>query len=173
MTLGNLAVFFQTSVQRPLAYPTISQVGYLLMAVVVAVAVAVAGLALPALLFCLAAYAVTNLGAFAVVAELPAARGIQDYRGLARADPWLAAALVICLFGLVGTAPTAVFVGKLTIFSAAIDGGLAGWPCSLCSTPSPACLLPALDCPGVRNGTRRGSGHCAGSGWAVVGDRCL
>ncbi len=36
MTLGNLAAFFQTSVKRLLAYSTISQVGYLLMAVVVA-----------------------------------------------------------------------------------------------------------------------------------------
>lgn len=122
MTLGNLAAFFQTSVQRLLAYSTISQVGYLLMAV------AVAGqteLALPALLFYLAAYAVTNLGAFAVIAELPAARRLEDYRGLARTHPWLAAVMVICLLGLVGTPPTAVFVGKLTIFTAAIDGGLA------------------------------------------------
>lgn len=122
MTLGNLAAFFQTSVQRLLAYSTISQVGYLLMAVAVA---GRASLALPALLFYLAGYAVTNLGAFAVVAEFPAARAINDYRGLARRHPGLAAALVICLLGLVGTPPTAVFLGKLTVFTAAIDGGMA------------------------------------------------
>jgi NADH-quinone oxidoreductase subunit N len=122
MTLGNLAAFFQTSVQRLLAYSTVSQVGYLLMAVAVA---GRAALALPALLFYLAAYAVTNLGAFAVVAELRGARTIDDYRGLARRHPGLAAVLVVCLLGLVGTPPTAVFVGKLTVFTAAIDGGLA------------------------------------------------
>lgn len=122
MTLGNLAAFFQTSVQRLLAYSTISQVGYLLMAV------AVAGrtdLAQPALLFYVAAYAITNLGAFAVVAELPHARTIEDYRGAARRHPVLIGALVVCLFGLIGTPPTAVFVGKLTVFTAAVDGGLA------------------------------------------------
>lgn len=121
MTLGNLAAFFQTSVQRLLAYSTISQVGYLLMAVAVA---GRSGLALASLLFYLLAYAVTNLGAFAVVAELPAARSLADYRGLARRHPVLAAALVVCLLGLIGTPPTAVFLGKLTVFTAAVDGGM-------------------------------------------------
>ena len=69
------------------------------------------------------AYAVTNLGAFAVVAELPAASTIDDYRGMARRHPALAAALVVCLLGLVGTPPAAIFVGKLEIFSATINGG--------------------------------------------------
>jgi NADH-quinone oxidoreductase subunit N len=122
MTLGNLAAFAQTVVQRLLAYSTISQVGYLLMAV------AVTGgtdRALPALLVYLAGYAVTNIGAFAVVAALPGHENLVDYRGLARRRPMLAGALVVCLLGLVGTPPTAVFVGKLTVFSAAWDGGLA------------------------------------------------
>ncbi|GAA1210003.1 NADH-quinone oxidoreductase subunit N [Pseudonocardia alaniniphila] len=122
MTLGNLAAFFQSSVQRLLAYSTVSQVGYLLIAVSVAGRSAEA---LPGLLFYLAGYAVTNLGAFAVVAALPAARTLDDYRGLARRLPGLAAALVVCLLGLVGTPPTAVFLGKLTVFTAAIDGGFA------------------------------------------------
>lgn len=119
MTLGNLAAFFQDNVRRLLAYSTISQVGYLLMAVAVATRT---DLALPALLFYLAAYAVTNLGAFAVVAEFPRASRIEDYRGLARRHPGLAAVLVVCLLGLVGTPPTAVFLGKLEVFTAAIDG---------------------------------------------------
>jgi NADH-quinone oxidoreductase subunit N len=120
MTLGNLAAFFQTSVKRLLAYSTISQVGYLLMAVAVATR---SDLAVKSLLFYLAAYAVTNLGAFAVVAELPHATTISDYCGLARRHPGLAAVLVICLLGLVGTPPTGVFLGKLEVFTASIDGG--------------------------------------------------
>ncbi|MEU4244716.1 NADH-quinone oxidoreductase subunit N [Actinoplanes sp. NPDC026619] len=123
MTLGNLAAFAQSVPQRLLAYSTISQVGYLLMAVAVA---ASTDRALPALLAYLAGYAVTNIGAFAVVAALPHRPTLDDYRALARRQPWLTAALVICLLGLVGTPPTAVFVGKLTVFSAAWDGGM-GW----------------------------------------------
>jgi NADH-quinone oxidoreductase subunit N len=122
MTLGNLAAFFQRDVRRLLAYSTISQVGYLLMAV----AAARASLALPSLLLYLAAYAVTNLGAFAVVCALPQARTLDDYAGLRGHRPWLAACLVVCLLGLVGTPPTGVFAGKLTIFTATFDAGL-GW----------------------------------------------
>ncbi|KPC71795.1 NADH-quinone oxidoreductase subunit N [Streptomyces sp. NPDC006349] len=120
MTLGNLAAFFQTSVKRLLAYSAISQVGYLLMALAVATR---SDLAQKSLLFYLAAYAATNLGAFAVVTELRAARTLPDYRGLARSRPGLAGVLVVCLLGLVGTPPTGVFLGKLEIFSATIDGG--------------------------------------------------
>lgn len=120
MTLGNLAAFFQSDAKRLLAYSTISQVGYLLMPVAVVTA---ADRAQPALLYYLAAYTVTNLGAFAVVCALPDATRIEDYRGLARRRPLLAACLVICLLGLLGTPPTAVFVGKLAVFTATIDGG--------------------------------------------------
>jgi NADH-quinone oxidoreductase subunit N len=123
MTLGNLAAFFQQNVRRLLAYSTISQVGYLLMAVAAA---GRAELALPSLLLYLAAYAVTNLGAFAVVCALPAASTLDDYTGLRRHHPWLLACLVVCLLGLVGTPPTGVFAGKLTVFTATLDAGL-GW----------------------------------------------
>jgi NADH-quinone oxidoreductase subunit N len=122
MTLGNLAAFFQTNVRRLLAYSTISQVGYLLMAVAVATR---ADLAMPSLLLYIAAYTLTNLGAFAVVCALPSATTISDYRGMITRHPWLMLSLVICLLGLVGTPPTAVFVGKLTVFTAALDGGFA------------------------------------------------
>ena len=137
MTLGNLAAFFQTSVKRLLAYSTISQVGYLLMALAVATRT---DLAQKSLLFYLAAYAVTNLGAFAVVTELPHARTLDDYRGLARRHPALAAVLLVCLLGLVGTPPTGVFLGKLEIFSAAIDGGYA-WLAALAVANTVASLF--------------------------------
>jgi len=122
MTLGNLGAFFQTSAKRLLAYSTISQAGYLLIPVAVATRT---HLAITSLLFYLAAYAVTNLGAFAVVAEFPQAAALSDYAGMARRHPGMAAVLVVCLLGLVGTPPTAVFLGKLEVFTAAIDGGYA------------------------------------------------
>lgn len=123
MTLGNFAAFFQDNPRRLLAYSAVSQVGYLLMAAAVA---GRSDLALPGLLYYAAAYSVTNLGAFAVVVELPGMRTLSDAAGMFRRHPGLALTLVVCLLGLVGTPPTAVFVGKLTIFSAAVDGGL-GW----------------------------------------------
>ncbi|MFI7057416.1 NADH-quinone oxidoreductase subunit N [Streptosporangium canum] len=121
MTLGNLAAFFQDNVRRLLAYSTISQAGYLLLPVV---AVGRSDLAAPALLFYLGAYAVTNLGAFAVVVAT-GRDSLGGYTGLARRSPGLAASLAVCLFGLIGTPPTAVFVGKLLAFAAAWDAGQA------------------------------------------------
>ena len=121
MTLGNLAAFNQTDVLRLLAYSTISQVGYLFMVVAVATRT---DLAVPALAIYLAGYAVTNIGAFAAVAAAPAARTITGWATAVGRRRWLVVSLVVCLLGLVGTPPTAVFVGKLAVFAAAWDGGL-------------------------------------------------
>ncbi|MEV0819880.1 NADH-quinone oxidoreductase subunit N [Nonomuraea rubra] len=121
MTLGNLAAFYQDNVRRLLAYSTISQAGYLLLPVVVA---GQSGLAQPALLFYVATYAVTNVGAFAVVVAT-GADSLTSYDGLGRRSPLLAFALLVCLLGLVGTPPTGVFVAKLLAFAAAWDGGYA------------------------------------------------
>ncbi|MFV9635859.1 NADH-quinone oxidoreductase subunit N [Mycobacterium neumannii] len=122
MTLGNLAAYWQSDPRRMLGWSTVSQVGYLLVPVAV---VGRSDLAVPSLLFYLAAYTLTNVAAFAISTTLPELRDIGSYRGLARARPWLAGALVVALLGLLGTPPTAVFVGKLTTASAAWDGGAA------------------------------------------------
>ncbi|MEU5976897.1 NADH-quinone oxidoreductase subunit N [Streptomyces sp. NPDC047315] len=162
MTLGNLAAFFQRDVRRLLAYSTISQVGYLLLPVAV---VGRTGLAQPALLFYLAAYALTNLGAFAVVCAVPGRRTIEEYRGLGRRSPALAGALAVCLLGLVGTPPTAVFLGKVTAFSAAVDGGLA-WLAVLAAANTVASLFYYLRwiAPTVATGA---AGAAGGVGSAV------
>ncbi|THJ66447.1 NADH-quinone oxidoreductase subunit N [Arthrobacter echini] len=121
MTIGNFAAFSQTNVRRLLGWSTVSQAGYLLVPVAVAGA---SDLALPSLLFYLGAYALSNIGAFAVVAATGHDE-VGQYRGLARRSPWLAGVLVVSLLSLVGTPPTVVFVGKLTTFAAGWDGGLA------------------------------------------------
>ncbi|GAA3996741.1 NADH-quinone oxidoreductase subunit N [Streptomyces plumbiresistens] len=164
MTLGNLGAFFQQDVKRLLAYSTISQVGYLLMPVAVA---GRSDLAQQALLYYLAAYTVTNLGAFAVVCALPRAQSLEDYRGLARERPLLAASLVVCLLGLVGTPPTAVFLGKLEAFSAVFDGGYA-WLAALAAANTVASLFYYLRwiVPAVSRG-----GGSSSEAAAVEGDR--
>lgn len=119
MTLGNLAAFAQTEVLRLLAYSSVSQVGYLFMVVAVA---ARTDLAVPALAVYLAGYTVTNIAAFAAVAAAPRARTLADWVATVRSR-WIVVSLIVCLLGLVGTPPTAVFVGKLAVFAAAWDGG--------------------------------------------------
>ncbi|MDQ0768011.1 NADH-quinone oxidoreductase subunit N [Pseudarthrobacter defluvii] len=120
MTLGNLAAFAQKNPRRLLGWSTVSQAGYLLMPLSVAGAVP---LALPAVLVYLAGYAASNLAAFAVIGAYPRRNLLTAYEGFATARPWQAVALVVALLSLVGTPPTAVFLGKLTVFTAAWDGG--------------------------------------------------
>jgi len=122
MTLGNLAAFFQTDPRRLLGWSTVSQVGYLLIPIA---ALGHSDLAEPALLLYLAGYAASNITAFAVIAAEPRRRTLADYRGLSAQRPWLASALLVALLSLVGTPPTAVFVGKLTVFTAGWQGGYA------------------------------------------------
>ena len=122
MTLGNLAAYAQQDPRRLLGWSTVSQVGFLLVPVAVA---GRADLAQPSLLLYLAGYTVTNIAVFAVTCALPRRRELAAYRGLSRERPWLALALAVALLGLVGTPPTAVFVGKLTTATAAWDGGMA------------------------------------------------
>jgi NADH-quinone oxidoreductase subunit N len=135
-------------------------------------AVAVAGraeLAQPALLYYIAGYAVTNLGTFAVVAALPRARTLDDYRGMARRSPALATALVVCLLGLIGTPPTAVFVGKLTVFTAAVEGGLA-WLAVLAVLNTVASVFYYLRwiAPAFRDTDDQGALLQSGGAWAAA-----
>ena len=122
MTIGNLAALAQSDVRRLLGWSTVSQVGYLLAAAAVTT---LSDQGQPALLFFLAGYALTNLAAFAVAAAEPDRRSLEDWAGFASARPGLSAALVVALLGLVGTPPTAVFIGKLTTMGATWDAGLA------------------------------------------------
>lgn len=122
MTLGNLAAIWQSDLRRLLGWSSVSQAGYALMAVVVVGRVEQAA---PALIFFLAGYAVANTAAFSIVTELRGRTALDDYRGLGTTHPWLAAGLAISLLSLVGIPPLGGFVGKLTLFTTAIDGRYA------------------------------------------------
>ncbi len=120
MTLGNLAALGQDDVRRLLGWSAVSQSGYGLMAVV---ALGRSELAVPSLVFFLAAYAAANLAAFGVVVELRGRRDRASYAGLATAQPVLAALLLLGLLSLVGIPPLAGFAAKVALFGAAVDAG--------------------------------------------------
>jgi len=122
MILGNLAAIVQTNIKRMLAYSSIAHAGYILVGMVAGTPNGAAGV-----LYYLLAYIFTNLGAFAVVTMVgrkgEANINLDDYRGLGKVHPTLALAMSIFLFSLAGIPPTAGFIGKFTIFSAAINAG--------------------------------------------------
>jgi NADH-quinone oxidoreductase subunit N len=115
-------------VKRLLAYSSIAHAGYLMVALVAAGGVSgEPTLGQGSILFYSAAYAVTNLGAFAALCVLGPGREdntlLSDYAGLARRRPAAAAAFAIFLFSLMGLPPTAGFAGKFYIFYAAVATG--------------------------------------------------
>jgi NADH-quinone oxidoreductase subunit N len=122
MIVGTVVGVSQTNLKRMLAYSSIAHAGYLLVAVVSANDVGRG-----AVLFYLLAYAVTNIGAFGIVAVLDdGARPndtLSDYAGLWNRHPALAAMMTIFLLSLGGFPPLAGFVAKWYVFSGAIKAG--------------------------------------------------
>ena len=128
MTLGNVVALPQTNIKRMLGYSSIAQAGYLLVGLATvgfASATDVAGRS--GLLFFLASYALTNLGAFIAIIAISTKLDsdlISDYSGMARRAPLLALALTLCLVSLIGMPPAAGFMAKFYIFSGAVQHGL-------------------------------------------------
>jgi NADH-quinone oxidoreductase subunit N len=124
MTVGNMLALRQTSAKRLLAYSSIAQAGYLLVGIAAA---RYDALAVPGLIFYLVIYLFMNLGAFYAVALVEQRHGSDDLgvlAGLAKARPWTAIGLTLCLLSLAGVPPLAGFAGKTMLFGAALG---AGW----------------------------------------------
>ena len=125
MCLGNIGALVQQNVKRLLAYSSIAHAGYLLVAFAAAREVGIS-----AAIFYAASYAAMNVGAFAVVSHF-ASRGekyvtLDDYAGLGRRSPLLAAILTIFLLSLIGIPVTGGFFAKFYVFSAALQSNLVG-----------------------------------------------
>jgi NADH-quinone oxidoreductase subunit N len=125
MTLGNVCALVQDNIKRLLAYSSIAHAGYLLAAFA-----ARPELGTSAAMFYSAAYAAMNVGAFAVVSHLAAAREqyvtLEDYAGLGRKSPVLAATLTFFLMSLIGIPITGGFFAKFYVLSAALNSNLVG-----------------------------------------------
>ena len=122
MIVGTLGGVLQSNVKRMLAYSSIGHGGYLLVALVAGNDVGKG-----AVLFYLLTYAITNIGAFGVIALLDtgdrANDEVADYAGLWHERPGLAALMTIFLLSLGGFPPMAGFIAKWYVFSAAVKGG--------------------------------------------------
>jgi len=123
MTVGNFAALTQSNVKRLLAYSSIAHAGYVLVAIA-----ARSDTGTAAAMFYLAAYALMNIGAFAVVAHL-SGKGerfvaVDDFSGLAARQPFTAALLTVFLLSFIGVPLTGGFFGKFYIFKAALESNL-------------------------------------------------
>ena len=125
MILGSVVGVAQTNLKRMLAYSSIAHGGYLFVALAAGAEVGRASI-----LFYLVVYAVTNVGAFAVLALLSTREkpmeSLDEYRGLWQTSPVMAGLLTVFLLSLGGFPPTAGFVAKWYVFSAAVSAGQFG-----------------------------------------------
>jgi NADH-quinone oxidoreductase subunit N len=125
MTVGNIIALVQDNVKRMLAYSSIAHAGYVLVAFVAA-----GELGISSILYYMLAYTFMNLGAFAMITVL-GGRGeervnVADFTGLGYRNPLAAAMMSLFLFSLAGIPPTAGFMGKFYIFSAAMKESFVG-----------------------------------------------
>jgi NADH-quinone oxidoreductase subunit N len=119
MTVGNIIALSQSNIKRMLAYSSIAHAGYILVAFTAGNELGIASI-----LFYLLAYVFMNIGAFGVVILL-GKKGkentlISDYAGIGYHHPLLAIAMAIFMFSLAGIPPTAGFMAKFYVFSAAV-----------------------------------------------------
>jgi NADH-quinone oxidoreductase subunit N len=127
MLYGNIAAVYQSSVKRMLAYSSIAHAGYVLIGVVAMFSEAVRVEAVSAVLYYLAAYTVSNVLAFGSLIALGShgreAVDYQDLAGAGRRHPLLALPFILGVLSLMGFPPTAGFLGKWYVFSAALGAG--------------------------------------------------
>jgi NADH-quinone oxidoreductase subunit N len=130
MFLGNVVAIAQGNIKRMLAYSSIAHAGYIMMALVPFGNKAVNPEVVSASLFYLVAYALTSFGAWAVVIALEKAEGgglsLENYAGLGRKYPLLAACMAVFMFSFTGIPPTLGFMGKFYLFRTVIEGGYMG-----------------------------------------------
>jgi NADH-quinone oxidoreductase subunit N len=138
MIVGNTAAIWQTNIKRLLGYSSIAQAGYLMVGLAATGLFGVGGSqvlsesmtrvsAQSGVLFFLASYALTNLGAFIAVIAITNKTGtdlIEDFAGMGKRAPLLALALTLCLISLIGIPPAAGFMAKFYIFGQAVKDGL-------------------------------------------------
>jgi len=128
MFAGNLGALVQTNLKRMLAYSSIAHAGYILVALAAAAATDHPEAGIAAALFYLVSYAVVKLGAFLIVAQLGGMGEryveIEDFTGLARRQPAMAACLSLFLLSLLGLPVTAGFLGKFYVFNAALESNM-------------------------------------------------
>ncbi len=130
MTVGNIAAIVQNNVKRMLAYSSIAHAGYALVGFIgagMATTVEKRDAAIASVAFYMLTYAITNLGAFAIVTLLGQKNDrrteFEDYNGIGFKSPILAFSLSLFMLSLLGLPLTAGFMGKVLVFRPALEAG--------------------------------------------------
>ncbi len=121
ITVGNLFAMRQRNMKRFLAFSSISQAGYIMLAII-----GLSEMGVSALMFYVLVYIFSNLAAFGVIGSVEHATGkidMDDYNALYKTNPRLAFTMMLAMFSLAGIPPFAGFFSKFFVFTAALSGG--------------------------------------------------
>jgi NADH-quinone oxidoreductase subunit N len=132
LVIGNVTAIAQSNLKRMLAYSTIGQMGFMLLAMLSGVVggdtMSTAN-AYSAAMFYVITYAITTLGTFGIIMLLARqgfeAEEIADLRGLNRRSPWYAFVMLVLMFSLAGVPPTVGFHAKLVVLQALLGSGIS------------------------------------------------
>lgn len=123
MTVGNLGALKQSNLLRFMAYSSIAQAGYIVLAFA-----GQGGMAQTSIFYYLLVYAAANYATFFVIAVIGKGQSeeLETLQGLGRQNPGLAAVLMLAMFSLAGIPPLAGFTGKFMLFATAAQSGFYG-----------------------------------------------
>ena len=125
MTIGNFGAIFQKDLKRLFAYSTVAHAGYMLVGVIALISTSSAG---STTLFYVIGYAITNLTVFFClqhIINLTQSSSIDSLKGLFHTYPLVSIMLTVSILSLLGIPATVGFMGKVLVFSSAVDNGLA------------------------------------------------
>jgi NADH-quinone oxidoreductase subunit N len=135
LLVGNLAAMAQTNLKRMLAFSTIAQMGFMLLACWRAWCRAMdsgnMANAYGAAMFYVVTYVLTTLATFGVILLLSRegfeSEEIADLAGLNQRSPLYAGVMAVCMFSLAGVPPLVGFYAKLSVLQALLASPVAAF----------------------------------------------
>jgi len=131
LAIGNLTAIAQTNIKRLLAYSSIAQMGYVLLAMMAGVVggdTSNMSTAYSAAMYSSITYVLTTLGSFGLIMMLARsgfeAEQIADFKGLGRRSPWFAIVMTVLMFSLAGVPPMMGFMAKWAVLQAVANTGM-------------------------------------------------
>ena len=131
LAFGNITAIAQTNIKRMLAYSTIAQMGFVLLAMVVGNVdgdTTNAAAAYSAAMYYTIVYVLTTVGTFGLIMMLARAGHeaelISDFKGLGKRSPWFAIVATILMFSLAGVPPMVGFIAKYAVLQAVANAGM-------------------------------------------------
>ena len=131
LAFGNITAIAQTNIKRMLAYSTIAQMGFVVLALVVGNVggdTTDAAAAYSAGMYYTIVYVLTTVGTFGLIMMLARAGHeaelISDFKGLGKRSPWFAIVATVLMFSLAGVPPMVGFIAKYAVLQAVANAGM-------------------------------------------------